>query len=49
MGLVRLSTAKIWVFSFFLGTHPKIAIQNNKKYDFRLTFDDFVHFFDTLV
>ena len=46
MGLVRLSTAKIWVF-VFLGTHPKMAIQNGKKYDFRLMFDDFVHF-DTL-
>ena len=31
-------------FLAFLGTHPKIAIQNDKKYDCRLTFDDFVHF-----
>ena len=36
-------------FWHFSGTDPKTVIQNERKNDLRLMFDDFVHFFDTLV
>ena len=49
MGLVRLNMAKIWAFGILLGTDPKIVIQNERKYELRLMFDDFVHFADTFV
>jgi hypothetical protein len=31
MGLVRLNTAKIWVFVIFLGADPTVVIQNEQK------------------